>query len=113
MQRLRVSLLLMMVCALGGCASLPSRKADPRDPYERFNRSMYRFNSVVDKAVIRPLAVGYVKVTPAPVRTGLSNFFSNLAYPGTIVNELLQGKVADSGRDTFRLVFNTIWGLGF
>jgi phospholipid-binding lipoprotein MlaA len=113
MQRLRVSLLLLMTCAVAGCASLPSGKADPRDPYERFNRSVYRFNSAVDKAVIRPLAVGYVKVTPAPVRTGLSNFFSNLAYPGTIVNELLQGKVGASGRDTFRLVFNTVWGLGF
>jgi phospholipid-binding lipoprotein MlaA len=113
MQRLRLPVLLLAACALGGCASLPNGKADPRDPFERFNRSVYHFNTAVDKAVIRPLAVGYVKVTPAPVRTGLSNFFSNLAYPGTIVNELLQGKVRDSGRDTFRLVFNTIWGLGF
>jgi phospholipid-binding lipoprotein MlaA len=114
MRRLRVSLLLLLgACALGGCASLPGGKHDPRDPYERFNRSIYRFNNAVDKAVIRPLAVGYVKITPAPVRTGLSNFFSNIAYPGTIVNELLQGKVTDSGRDTFRLIFNTIWGLGF
>jgi len=113
MQRLPLPLLLLMACALGGCASLPSGKPDARDPYERLNRSVYRFNPAVDKAVIRPLAVGYVKVTPAPVRTGLSNFFSNLAYPGTIVNELLQGKVVDSGRDTFRLVFNTVWGFGF
>lgn len=114
MRHSHVSLLLLISCALAGCASLPNGKAtDKRDPYERFNRSIYHFNSAVDKAVVRPLAVGYVKVLPSPVRTGLSNFFSNLAYPGTIVNELLQGKVRDSGRDTFRLVFNTIWGLGF
>jgi phospholipid-binding lipoprotein MlaA len=113
MRRIEIPLLLLLACALAGCATLPSGKRDPRDPYERFNRSVYHFNTEIDKAIIRPLAVGYVKVTPAPVRTGLSNFFTNIAYPGTIVNELLQGKVTDSGRDTFRLIFNTVWGFGF
>jgi phospholipid-binding lipoprotein MlaA len=58
------------------------------------------------------VARGYRAVTPALVRRGISNFLDNLAYPRTIINEFLQGKFADSGRDTVRLVVNTVFGLG-
>ena len=37
------------VFLLAGCATLPNGKADPRDPFERVNRSIYRFNN--DKIV--------------------------------------------------------------
>ena len=39
---------------LAGCASAPG--ADPRDPWERYNRSMYSFNEAVDTAVLKPVA---------------------------------------------------------
>jgi len=42
--------------ALGGCAALPPGKRDPRDPFERVNRSVYRFNVAADHAVLRPAA---------------------------------------------------------
>ncbi|MFT3905329.1 MAG: VacJ family lipoprotein [Steroidobacteraceae bacterium] len=95
-----------------GCAAAPAKR-DPRDPLERMNRSIYSFNMALDRAVTKPIATGYKRVTPAPIRRGISNFLDNLAYPRTIVNELLQGKVADSGRDCVRLVVNTVFGLGF
>ena len=101
------------VVLLAGCATVPGGKHAPGDPFERVNRSVYKFNTVADKAVFRPLARGWKAVVPAPLRRGLSNFVNNLAYPGTIINDLLQGKFAQGGQDFARLVVNTVEGLGF
>lgn len=98
---------------LEGCATLPSGKADPRDRFERFNRSVYAFNDAVDRAALKPVAKGYKAAIPAPVRHGISNFFSNLSLPRTIINDLLQAKFAAGGRATLRLTVNTVMGLGF
>jgi phospholipid-binding lipoprotein MlaA len=98
---------------LGGCAASPRRQPDPRDRIEGFNRGVFRFNMAVDRAVIRPVARGYRRVTPAPARHGLANFLNNLQYPQVIVADLLQGKFSDGGRDLLRFTGNTVFGLGF
>lgn len=105
--------MILATLALCGCATLPAGKRDARDPFERANRSVYRFNVAVDRAVAKPVATGYRRHVPVPIRRGIGNFLDNLGYPRTIVNELLQGKLADSGRDSVRLVINTVFGLGF
>ena len=96
---------------LAGCATLPSGKPDPRDPLERFNRSMFAFNDALDKAVAKPVAKAYVKVTPRFVRTGVSNVFNNLNTLGTAVNDVLQGKMKQAGRDSARFLMNSTLGL--
>ena len=96
---------------LAGCVALPPGERDPRDPVERFNRSVYQFNDQLDTHLARPVAVGYVKVTPEPIRTGISNFFENTAYPATIVNSLLQAKFTQFASDTGRFVVNSTIGL--
>jgi phospholipid-binding lipoprotein MlaA len=101
------------VFLLAGCATLPNGKADPRDPFERVNRSIYSFNSAADRAVLRPVARAWKATVPPRVRQSLGNFLDNLAYPGTIVNDLLQGKLAQGGQDFSRLVVNTVMGFGF
>src|SRR5882724_4749664 len=104
---------LALACGLVGCASLPAGSTrDPRDHAERFNRSMYKFNTTLDHAILRPVARGYVKVTPHPVRTGVSNFFSNLGYTKTIGNDVFQGHFLDFGSDIARFVVNTTVGIG-
>src|SRR5690242_15531509 len=78
---------------LTGCATTQtSTQRDPRDPFERYNRATYRFNDALDRAVAKPVAKTYRRVTPRPVQTGVSNFFDNLSYPVVIVNDLLQAK---------------------
>ncbi len=96
---------------LGACATLPGPPA-PQDRFERANRTVFKFNTAVDHAVLRPVARGYVKVTPQPVRRGISNFLANLDYPVTIVNDYLQGKVRDGSRDVARFAVNTVIGAG-
>lgn len=97
---------------LAGCATLPNGKPDPRDPLERFNRSMFAFNDAMDKAILKPTAKAYKKVVPGFARTGVSNFFNNLNTVGTAVNDALQGKMRQAGRDSARFLMNSTLGLG-
>jgi phospholipid-binding lipoprotein MlaA len=97
---------------LTACASIPG-KPDPRDRFERFNRAMFSFDQSLDRNVLLPVTRGYVKVVPKPARRGIAHFLTNITYPRTIVNDALQAKFADAGRDTLRLGINTILGLGF
>ncbi len=94
---IRVTAVSVLLLTLLGCAAPPAKK-DPRDPWERMNRTTYKFNDKVDKGVLRPLARGYQKVTPDFFRTGVSNFFDNLGYPVVIVNDLLQGEIHAGGQ---------------
>ena len=98
------------VIFLLGLLVLPaSHAADQRDPFERANRAALKFNLKVDRFALKPAAKVYAKL-PGPVRNGVSNFFSNLWQPNTILNDLLQGKWAHAGRDTGRFVINTTLG---
>lgn len=95
---------------LAGCASAPG--ADPRDPWERYNRSMYSFNEAVDTAVLKPVATAYRDVLPQPVRTGVSNFFGNLGDAWSFVNNTLQLRGEAAMASLFRVGINTTMGLG-
>lgn len=110
---LLVGAMLALLCSFAGCASLPSGSVrDPRDHVERFNRAMFKFNTTLDHAVLRPVARGYVRAIPATVRTGVSNFLGNLAYTKTIGNDIFQARPRDFARDVARLVVNTTLGIG-
>jgi phospholipid-binding lipoprotein MlaA len=115
--RLRLAALpacaLLALALLGGCASTGGSQAkNPKDPFESVNRGIYKFNDVVDRATLKPVARGYKKITPEWFRRSVGNFFSNLQYPATIVNQLLQGKGTLAARDTGRLLTNTLLGFG-
>jgi len=113
MSRLALARAVVAAIALGtaGCATLPSGHPAPRDPFERFNRSVFRMNTALDHAVFRPIACGSQRV-PGPIWTGVGNFVSNLFYPITLVNDLLQGKFPDTLNDVARLAINTTVGVG-
>jgi len=92
---------------LAGCAT----SGNPKDPIEGFNRAMFAFNEGLDTAVIRPVAVGYDAVLPGPVRTGVTNFFGNVADVFIGVNNILQGKLPEGLGDFGRVAINTTVGL--
>jgi len=108
MQRLLFALATLL---LAGCATLPSGKADPRDPWERFNRTTFAFNDALDKAILKPTAQAYRAVLPAFVRTSVSNFFSNLNDVVVALNNLLQGKFTDAYTDFGRVAINSTLGV--
>jgi len=82
------------------------------DPLEPFNRAMFKFNNGLYDYVFRPVSTGYVKVTPAKVRVGLGNFFTNLRFPIRFVSDVLQGKIKRAGLETGKFCVNTVAGLG-
>lgn len=106
----RKLVLLLCLPLLTACATLDG-PPDPDDPFESYNRGMYRFNDAVDRNVIKPVAEGYVKVTPGFLRTGVSNFFSNLDDVLVIINDVLQLKLAQAASDISRLLVNSTVGL--
>lgn len=102
-----VAATVVLIC---GCAHSPSY--DPLDPLEPANRAIYGFNETLDRYVARPVAKGYTAALPSPVRSAVGNFIDNLTYPTVIANDLLQGKFAQAGRDTGRLLLNSSYGVG-
>ncbi|AFJ02651.1 Lipoprotein [Methylophaga frappieri] len=97
-----------LLALMTGCASTSN---NPQDPYESYNRAMYKFNDTLDKAVIKPVAQGYDAVVPDPISWGVSNFFSNLNEITVIINDLLQGKFEQAAHDTGRFALNTTVGV--
>jgi phospholipid-binding lipoprotein MlaA len=106
----RLVLLIAVVITGSGCASAPGRTIND-DRWEGFNRGVYKFNDTIDRATLKPIAKGYKKITPRWVRTSVGNFFANLSYPATIVNQLLQGKPRMSLQDTGRFLLNSTFGI--
>lgn len=84
----------------------------PGDPLEGFNRSVYRFNDRLDRAILRPAAMGYQQAVPRFVRTGLRNAFSNLTEPVVFLNFLLQLKIGKAAETAVRFAANSTLGLG-
>lgn len=104
----RWALVLGAGLVLAGCAVGPDR----RDPIEPFNRKVMQFNEGVDAVVLKPAATVYRQAIPPLVRTGVSNFFSNLGDGWNFVNSALQFKFQDAAENWMRLNVNTIFGLG-
>jgi len=84
---------------------------DTWDPWDRFNRGVYRFNARFDEAIHLPVAVGYRRVVPREVRTGVGNFFSNLAEIGNTANHLLQAHPGRGVRTAGRFLVNSTLGI--
>jgi len=101
-----------VVLVLCGCASTGAPLTAPEaDPWEPFNRSVYKFNDGLDRILLKPVAKGYDAVMPDAPQRGVRNFFRNLAYPVTFLNLLLQGKVDESITASGRFFMNTTVGL--
>jgi len=99
---------LITTLLLAGCATTGG---DPKDPWEGLNRKTYAFNDALDRAVLKPVATGYVKVVPEFAREGVNNFFGNLEDVGTALNNFLQGKPKEGASDVGRFVVNSVLGI--
>ncbi|EIC22402.1 MlaA family lipoprotein [Thiorhodovibrio frisius] len=101
----------LMVIFAAGCASVPPEYRDPRDPWQPYNRAMFKFNTDFDNAFIKPTAEAYQAITPEPVNRSVTNFFGNVADLTSAVNNLLQFKLSRTGSDISRVLVNTTVGV--
>jgi phospholipid-binding lipoprotein MlaA len=129
-QACRIICALMLTFSLSGCAASlvntqddvrpwhsinefrDQRFADVADPWEGFNRNMYRFNFYLDRYVLIPVVSGYEYVTPTFVQNRVSGFYNNLAELRNLTNSVFQLKALESVTTLGRFVTNSTVGLG-
>ncbi|MFM0242530.1 MlaA family lipoprotein [Paraburkholderia phytofirmans] len=95
---------------LAGCTTVQT--PTPGDPLEGLNRTIFTVNDKLDQYALKPVAKGYVFITPQPVRDSVTNFFSNIGDVYIAANNLLQLKITDGVEDIMRIVINTVFGVG-
>ncbi len=109
-------IVLMAVMALAACSARPEDSVNSRgvyDPYEETNRSIHKFNVGLDKAIVRPVAIGYTTVIPDPIEDSVTYFNENLGMPKVAVNALLQADFQTFAIATARFLLNsTVGGFG-
>ena len=115
----KILLCLLLSLFLGACAaphktdvSASAQQGGVYDPWEPYNRVMFSFNMGVDKYLYKPIAKGYRKIVPSPIRTGISNFSNNLRQPYYFIQRLLQGEPDKAADALGRFFINTVFGLG-
>ena len=132
------ALVLLVILSLGACSTKPvlpegeepieprfdadrvliegtkTASSDISDPWQGFNRSMYRFNYRFDKYVFLPVVRGYQAITPGFMEQGIHNFFRNIQDITTLINSILQFSPEKTGNTAGRLFLNSTLGiLGF
>ncbi len=110
--KLIAPLIVSTILCLNGCATTTKTAENEKDPYENFNRSVFKFNDKVDGYLAKPISDGYKYITPQFVQTGVYNFYNNLKNVNVVINDTLQAKFAQGAQDTGRLALNTTLGLG-
>ncbi len=134
LSRTALYLLLASLLLIAGCSTAPKQQGDTveeafftpeqiltegteypdydaNDPWEGFNRTMYRFNYHFDRYIFLPAVIGYFKITPDPVEKGIYNFFRNIQDLTTLYNSILQLNLEKTMNTTTRLLVNSTIGL--
>jgi phospholipid-binding lipoprotein MlaA len=114
---LRLSALCPLVASLGllfpqGTFAQDNQEIADPDPWQGYNRAMFKFNDVVDRWTLKPLAKGYKFIMPDPLEAGVHNIFDNVQEVPNVINGVLQGNFKGAARDTGRLLINTTLGIG-
>jgi phospholipid-binding lipoprotein MlaA len=97
--------------AAGTSDDAPAELIDVYDPWQGFNRGVYKFNTAFDRAVFLPVVEGYEWVMPVYLQDRVTDFFANLKDLTTFANQVLQLKPAEAGLTAFRVGVNSLMGL--
>jgi phospholipid-binding lipoprotein MlaA len=111
-KRNSIAVIMLGVLALTACSSIPAEQRVDSDPWESMNRTIFIANISADKVTTKPLARGYRKIVPGPIRIGISNFFRNLTTPRSALNNVLQGKPGRGFSELGRFLLNSTLGIG-
>lgn len=84
---------------------------DVYDPFESFNRGVYKFNARFDELIYLPIVKAYETVTPNFIETRVTNFFANIDNITTFANSVLQLDIDKSIQTFWRFAFNSTVGI--
>jgi phospholipid-binding lipoprotein MlaA len=121
----KILALMVLVVGLTGCQTVKGvgtrieravdkvmgSKGQRLDPWESWNRKVFAFNEKLDETVLKPVATAYSEIVPAPIRTGIDNFFGNIGDAWSAVNLLLQGRFKAGVEQGMRFAVNSTFGL--
>tara|TARA_Y100001970_G_C14204461_1_gene843108 strand:+ start:881 stop:1645 length:765 start_codon:yes stop_codon:yes gene_type:complete len=110
MKKIFYILIFSLFISVNSLAEDSSKNEGVNDCFEGVNRGIFAFNKALDDIIVEPIATGYRKL-PSPIRTGTSNFLSNLSLLSTIPNNVLQGDLGLAGKNTSRLLVNSTIGI--
>ena len=109
--KFKKSIILVSTCLLLLNSNLSAETE--KECFENVSRVIFKFNKSFDKAILRPIAVGYNKL-PQSIRNGTGNFTSNIGTLLTVPNHILQGQWKLAGESSASFVINSTIGiLGF
>lgn len=97
---------------LGNEIVVSARVKTPSDPLVQLNAKSFAVIESIDQALVGPMAMGYQKAVPSPLRSGLRNFLRNLDEPVSALNYVLQLKPGRAVKSTVRFALNTTVGIG-
>ena len=112
----RSCVILMALAVAGACAPIPkdpeALKAyqEANDPIEPLNRKIFKLNSDLDNAILKPVAKAYRRTIPAFARTSIRNFLNHIDSPQTFINDVLQGESGRAAETAMRFFVNTVAG---
>lgn len=101
-----IAVLLAALSLAAGCASGP-----PEDPWQSFNKPVFRFNEAADRYALRPVAKGWTFITFEGLRHSVQRFFFNAAFPSRFVSSLGQGDGGKAADEAGRFIVNTTVGI--
>ena len=94
------------------CSPVIADEQKDVDPWQGYNRAMFKFNDTLDRWFLKPVAKGYRFITPDPVERGIGNIFSNIGEVPSTLNGVLQGNLKGAAHDTGRFLVNSTLGIG-
>jgi len=82
-----------------------------KECFEKVSRSVFKFNTALDNALLGPVARLYNKL-PQKVKEGTGNVTSNIGRLLSVPNHLLQGNVSDAADSFGAFTVNLFFGIG-
>lgn len=115
-----IFLLFSCMISVAGCATPPkltdkeayNEYLAENDPLEPLNRSVFAFNSVLDKTILQPAARTYRDQVPLWFRQRIGSAIDNLRAPVIFVNDVFQGEIDRALTTLVRFTVNSTFGLG-
>lgn len=108
-QSFKFALLGAAALVAASCTQLSDRE---NDPWEPFNRGMYRMNYVIDGLILKPITQVYRGVVPERGQKMVHNFVLNLQEPMVFGNSVLQADPHNSFTALWRFLLNSTIGIG-
>ncbi|MES2215203.1 MAG: MlaA family lipoprotein [Pseudomonadota bacterium] len=86
--------------------------SDLDDPWEKLNRKIFIFNSVLDHFILKPITKGYMALFNDYTRDKIGNFVDNTSVPLTVVSNVMQLDPQNALKSFWQFVINTTLGVG-